>query len=279
MSNRIKPPNHGLTPEAEAAMRIQGLADSLLPDATDSADEDNSGIQLLIENASVSDGTQPGLFFGEPGFNGTQSEAFFGEAEYVAPSEPENAGSVIDAAAAVEVKVEKTKEDEPLNKGFGSRRRKNANEPKAGPPNLDEWMDFFSRIVIRFLTEWYVDMVFRGIDEDIVSDADAEKLLLTQEERDSIARPFAEYANKNPFMRKHGRQIVAFADSFESVVMLGRWYLRVNRIARKYRPKKQDVPARVHVHGSNNGNNGQSATGTTGGRIPDGYGVYNPGGS
>lgn len=270
MSNRIKPPNHGLTPEAEAAMRIQGLADSLLPDGTDSADEDNN-VQLLIDDASVSDGTQPDLFFGD--------------AEYVPPTESpepeaEDAGSVIDAAAAIEPRVEKSAEDEPLTKGFGSRRRKNPSEPKTSPPNLDEWMDFFSRVVIRFLTEWYVDMLFRGIDEDIVSETDAEKLLLTAEERDTIARPFAEYANKNPFMRKHGRQIVAFADSFESIVILGRWYMRTNRIARKYRPKKQNVPARVHVNGSNNnGNNGQSTTGTTGGRIPDGFGVYNPGGS
>lgn len=206
---------------------------------------------------------------------------FFGEPEYVPPGEDviadgdfvitkSNSGDVIPVPA--------TSDDEPLNKGFGSRRRKNPTEPKTTPPNLDEWMDFFSRIVIRFLTEWYVDMMFRGIDEDIVSESDAAKLLLTDEERDSIARPFAEYANKNPFMRKHGRQIVAFADSFESIVMLGRWYMRVNRIARKYRPRK---PVHTHVermNGANsNGYNGQGAAGTTGGTIPNGFGVYNPG--
>lgn len=206
---------------------------------------------------------------------------FFGEPEYVPPGEPievegdfvitkSNSGDVIPVPAV--------DDEPPLNKGFGSRRRKNPTEPKTTPPNLDEWMDFFSRIVIRFLTEWYVDMMFRGIDEDIVSESDAAKLLLTDEERDSIARPFAEYANKNPFMRKHGRQIVAFADSFESIVMLGRWYMRVNRIARKYRPRK---PVHTHVermNGANsNGYNGQGAQGTTGGTIPNGFGVYNPG--
>lgn len=205
---------------------------------------------------------------------------FFGEPEYVPPGEDitvdgdfvitkSNSGDVIPVPAV---------DDEPLNKGFGSRRRKNPTEPKTTPPNLDEWMDFFSRIVIRFLTEWYVDMMFRGIDEDIVTESDAAKLLLTEEERDSIARPFAEYANKNPFMRKHGRQIVAFADSFESIVMLGRWYMRVNRIARKYRPRK---PVHTHVErmngANNNGYNGQSTAGTTGGTIPNGFGVYNPG--
>lgn len=264
MPNRITPPTAGITPEAEAALRIQGLADSL-PDGTDSAQDDD--IQLLIEESVVSDGTQPDLFFGD--------------AEYVPPGEPtgpSDPGSLIDAAIET-TPVEKIKDDEPLNKGFGKRRRKNPDEPKTTPPNVDEWMDFFSRIVIRFLTEWYVDTMFRGIDEDIVSDSDAQKLLLTEEERDTIARPFAEYANKNPFMRKHGRQIVAFADSFESVVMLGRWYMRVNRIARKYRPKKQNVPARVHVNGSNNGNNGQGTQGTTGGNLPEGFSVFNPGSS
>lgn len=241
--------------------------DSLI-DGTDSADETNN-VQLLIEETVPSDGTQPDLFYGEPEFIPAGD-----------PVETDDPGSIIDAAAALEPVVQKTQDDEPLNKGFGRRRRKNSTEPKATPPNLDEWMDFFSRIVIRFITEWYVDMLFRQIDDDAVSDADAEKLLLTEEERDTIARPFAEYANKNPFMRKHGRQIVAFADSFESMVMLGRWYMRVNRIARKYRPKKQNVPARVHVHGSNgNGNNGQSTTGATGGTFPDGFPVFNPGSS
>lgn len=264
MSNRIKPPTVGITPEAAEALALQGIT----PPSDDIDLAEDSSTQLLIEGTVISDGTLP--------------ELFVGEAEFVPSGEPDesgDAGETIDAAIAVEPKVTKTDDDEPLNKGFGRRRRKNASEPKSTPPNVDEWMDFFSRIVIRFLTEWYVDMLFRDIDDDKVSDTDAAKLLLTEEERDTIARPFAEYANKNPFMRKHGRQIVAFADSFESMVMLGRWYMRVNRLARKYRPKKQDVPARVHINGSNNGHNGQSAPSAASGTYPEGFPIFNPGGS
>jgi hypothetical protein len=217
--------------------------------------------------------------------DGTQPELFFGESEYVAPGSEElpdvskNAADVIDMAATSEPAIVKSDDDdEPLNKGFGRRRRKNPEEPKAGPPNIDEWMDFFSRIVIRFLTEWYVDLIFRGIDEDDISDRDAAKLLLTEEERNTIARPFAEYANKNPYMRKHGRQIVAFADSFESVVMLGRWFARVNRVAKKYKPRKQNVRSTVQRMGANgNGSSGESAESTANGSHQ--FSVFNPGGS
>lgn len=111
--------------------------------------------------------------------------------------------------------------------------------PKSGPPNLDEWQDFFSRIAIRFACDWYITFAFRGIDEDIVSERDLKRLRLTPEERQEIARPFAEFANKSKLLRKHGRTIVATADSFESMVTLGMWFSRVNRIANKYRPQKE----------------------------------------
>lgn len=267
---RITPPNHGITDEAREALRIQGLADSL-PEPEDAISSEN--VSVLLDPELPSDGTAPQLFIGEPEFIEPEIPA---EAESAT-----NAADAIDAMATAEPAIVPTDdEDEPLNKGFGRRRRKNTTDPKVSAPNLDEWMDFFSRIVIRFMTEWYVEMVFRGVDDDAISDRDAGRLLLTDEERDTIARPFAEYANKNPFMKKHGRQIVAFADSFESIVMLGRWYARVNRIARKYKPRHQNVPANIRVNGNHNhGNSGESAQGATGGIVNPQFGIFNPGGS
>lgn len=111
--------------------------------------------------------------------------------------------------------------------------------PKSGAPTLDEWQNFFSRIVIRFLTDGYIAYAFRGIDENVLSDKDVQKLKMTKDERNRIAVPFAEYANKSPFARKHGRQVVAAVDSIESMATLAIWMGRVNRISRKYRPQKQ----------------------------------------
>lgn len=156
---------------------------------------------------------------------------------------------------------------------FGNRRREDTSEPKRTPPNANEWLDFFSRIILRFATEFYIEFRFRGIDESLISDEDAERLLMTEEERDTIARPFAEYANKNPFLKKHGREIVALADSFESMVMLAQWYRRVDRVARKYQPKKT-VPGRV-THHEHNGQSQAGAASENGQRA--GFSIFNPG--
>lgn len=201
-----------------------------------------------------------------------------------------NVGDAIDEAiktAEIPVSTAPAKR-EPITEthGFGKRRSKTSDKPKGTAPNVDEWMDFFSRIVIRFATEWYVDYVFRGVSEDSISDIDAAKLALTDEERDIIARPYAEFANKNPFLKKHGRQIIAFSDSFESTVILGKFYMRVNRIARKYRPERSKHrptvkirPERTHTHDERSGQSSQSANGSWDGPIPAGYPIVNPGGS
>src|SRR5215469_12666768 len=182
-------------------------------------------------------------------------------------------GATVDAQVRVET-------DDLNTAPFGNRRRKDESKAKTGPPTADEWQDFFARIVIRFMTEWYVDFVFRGIDEDLVTDNDAAKLLLTEDERNVIARPFAEFANKSPFLRKHGRQVVAFADSFESIVILGQWFTRVNRIARKYarivrKPTVQAQPEEkydVNFEQSQARSNGHKSPG-----IPDNIVLHNPG--
>jgi hypothetical protein len=234
----------------------------------------DSGSELLFSvSTDISDGTNPEEFY---------APEFITETD-IPEARP---GDAIDAAIEAEPTSSKAvqKPEPPITHGFGNRRRKNPGEPKTRAPDADEWMDFFSRIVIRFGTEWYVDAMFRNIDEESVDAADAIKLLLTEEERDIIARPFAEYANKNPFLKKHGRQIVALSDSFESVVILSRWFSRVNRVARKYRPKK---PAKAHVERlgeTHNGNGRSREAGPTGpdytnGLIPNGYSIFNPGGN
>jgi hypothetical protein len=112
-------------------------------------------------------------------------------------------------------------------------------EARTGIPTIDEWMDFFSRVVIRVGTDWLTDWAFRGIDEDLLSDREIETVRLTQEERDRIAKPFAELAYKNKFTRKHGREIIATAGSIDALLQIALWYSRVNRIAMKYRKLTQ----------------------------------------
>lgn len=111
-------------------------------------------------------------------------------------------------------------------------------EAKAGIPSLDEWLHFFGDIVIRLGTDYYIERAFQGVDEDLLSDRELDKILLTEKERGRIARPFAEYANKLKFTRKHGRMIIASADSVDALLQLGLWFSRVNRIAAKYRPMR-----------------------------------------
>lgn len=117
--------------------------------------------------------------------------------------------------------------------------------PKAGPPRLDEWQHFFARTVIKGLTDHYIDdVLFRDIDDSVLSDREISRLYLTEDERENIAKPFSELANKSKFMRKHGRMIIASADSAEAVFALSMWFGRVNRIARKYQPLMGQVVER-----------------------------------
>lgn len=157
---------------------------------------------------------------------------------------------------------------------------------RTGAPKVDEWLDFFSRIVLKVGMELYTDAVFKDIDESVVTVADLKRIQVTKQERDTIARPFAEYATKNPVLKKHGRQIVALTDSAESLITLGIWARRVNRVAKKYKPAKPKGPQVVrpqNVRIADDGNNGQTTgtrtNGVSHGKLPDGeYGIYNPGG-
>ena len=187
-------------------------------------------------------------------------------------------GDTIDAEMNGTAKPESRIPDESLKPASRARSRSRQDDskaesrtPKAGPPSLDEWSNFFSRVVLRVTTEYYISFAFRGIDENALSEREVERLAMTDEERELIATPFAELSNKSKFMRKHGRMIVASGDAFNALVVLGVWASRVNRIAAKHRPKT--AQAKVTLNG-NSGSSPQSTVfseGTTGGRIPNGY--------
>jgi hypothetical protein len=127
---------------------------------------------------------------------------------------------------------------------------------RAGPPTLDEWEDFFARVVLLTFMEWYVTFVFRSVDDEIVSDEDMARCVMSKEDRKAIAIPLAEFANKSSVARKHGRQVIALFESMEAILILGMWMSRVNRIARRYKPKKQKVQARADMGPVQAGSNG-----------------------
>jgi hypothetical protein len=153
-------------------------------------------------------------------------------------------------------------------------------EAKTGPPSLDEWTGFFSRVVLRVVTEYYISYAFRGIDEELLTEREVERLAMSDDERQLIAVPFAEISNKSKFMRKHGRMIVASGDAFNALVVLGMWASRVNRIAAKYRPRQPKSQVRVNGMSASNGSSGPGEAeatgqeGSAGGYIPPGFPVF-----
>jgi hypothetical protein len=154
-------------------------------------------------------------------------------------------------------------------------------DAKSTPPTIDEWSKFFSGVVLRVATDWYLGFAFRGIDEDELSEREIERVALTEDERKLISVPFAELANKTKFMRRHGRVIVSSGDAINSLVVMGAWMSRVSRIASKHSKTRKVADL--------NGHSGQSTpqasstngtTGTTGGRFPEWYsGPVYPGSS
>lgn len=165
-------------------------------------------------------------------------------AESVSPEDfdffggPEAAGDVIDGEIVddqPEPGSRRIKSDTPAALDRGA---------KSGIPNIDEWMHFFSKVVIRLSTDFYIDYAFRDVDEDALSDREIDRIKLTDIERDRMARPFAEYSNKSKFMKKHGRMVIASADSIDAIIQMGMWFSRVNRIAGKHRGTRAKRAAR-----------------------------------
>jgi hypothetical protein len=155
-------------------------------------------------------------------------------------------------------------------------------EAKPGIPTIDEWLDFFSRIVLRVACDWYINWAFRGIDEELLSPRELDRLQMTDEERRRISVPFAEISHKSKFMRKHGRMIVASGGLFDALVAIGTWTSRVNRIARRHKPTRS-VPGRV-VNDERSGQNAPPqngpgfTAGANGGSVGGQWRVVNPGG-
>lgn len=155
-----------------------------------------------------------------------------------------------------------------------------AREAKPGIPSLDEWLDFFSRILLRVMCDWYIEWAFRGIDENSLTDREIDRIQMSDEERKRISVPLAELSHKSKFMRKHGRTIVASGGAFDAIVALGAWSRRVSRIARKH--KHVTVQGRVvpneRTRQSESSASESGFTGANGGRIVDGITIVNPGG-
>jgi hypothetical protein len=155
-----------------------------------------------------------------------------------------------------------------------------ARDAKPGVPSLDEWVDFFSRIFLRVVCDWYISFAFRGVDENLLTDREVDRLQLSDDERKRIATPLAEISHKSKLMRKHGRTIVASGGAFDAIIAFGMWASRVNRISRKYKPQ-QPLQGRVF-----NGRSGQNAPqagpngpeGANGGRVGADWTIVNPGG-
>lgn len=144
-------------------------------------------------------------------------------------------------------------------------------------PRLDEWQDFFSRILLRVLCDWYISFAFRGIDEDALTDREVDRLQLTKDERQRIAVPFAELSYKSRLMRRHGRTIIASGGAFDALVTLGAWTSRVNRIARRHKPRT--VQGSVYERTGPGTPEGPGETaGANGGRVAGEWTIVNPGG-
>jgi hypothetical protein len=144
-----------------------------------------------------------------------------------------------------------------------------------GIPALDEWVDFFARIFLRVVCDWYISFAFRGIDEDALTDREIDRLQLSDEERKRIAVPLSELSYKSKLMRKHGRTIIASGGAFDALITLGTWASRVNRIASRHKPKV--VKGQMYERTGPDAQAGDAA-GANGGKVGAEWTIYNPGG-
>jgi hypothetical protein len=151
-------------------------------------------------------------------------------------------------------------------------------DAKPGIPSIDEWLDFFSRIVLRVACDWYIEWAFRGVDEGLLTDREIDRIQMSDEERKRIAVPFAEMSHKSKFMRKHGRSIVASGGVFDAIVAIGTWTSRVNRIARKHKPLQGKVIPSERSNASATAPSNDGFTGANGGNVGGTWRVANPGG-
>jgi hypothetical protein len=107
---------------------------------------------------------------------------------------------------------------------------------KSTPPSVGEWQDFIGRIVLRTVLDAYVTWMLKDVE---LTEREEAYIHLSKDDLKEIAAPFASFANKQPYLRKHGRTIIAAADSWEAIVTLMIWMRRVNKIARRHAPERK----------------------------------------
>jgi predicted ATP-grasp superfamily ATP-dependent carboligase len=74
---------------------------------------------------------------------------------------------------------------------------------------------------------------------------DLNEIELDDEQLTAIAKPFAHVAINSTFLTKHGRAILDSKDAVEAAVIMFMWMGRVNRIAKRYRPRHQKPERKV----------------------------------
>lgn len=129
--------------------------------------------------------------------------------------------------------------------------------PKSGVPSLDEWQDFIGRFFLRTITDGYLSLVLRDIEDDLTP-REREMIALSKEDLKELSAPLASFAAKSKIGKKHGRNLISAADSYESVIALVLWMRRVNKIAKKYRKAKAPQRPATVIQGEaqHNGNPG-----------------------
>ncbi len=118
-------------------------------------------------------------------------------------------------------------------------------KPASGAPSLDEWQDFFGRIVLRTLTDGYMHLVLKDVE---LTEREEQSLKLDKDELNEMAAPFSSLANKSKVMRKHGRAIIAATDSYEAVICMVMWARRVNRIAKRHKVTVSESQSQPSMH-------------------------------
>lgn len=144
---------------------------------------------------------------------------------------------------------------------------------KSGPPTLDEWQDFIGRIVLRTLTDAYLQLALRDIDDQL-TERERESIRLTREDLREMSAPIASLAHKSKLGRTKGRAIIAASGSIEAVVALVIWMRRVNRVTRKYRANKPVKGQVSHESYRANDEQGPVDSGQPTGTY---FGIVNPG--
>jgi hypothetical protein len=265
-------PGRGITPEAAEAMGL----DPTDPRIAIGSDETETANVVVTDEDGISGPFLPLTSMGDGGFGYVPADLSSGDSiSDVGIGDGGETDSASESVSPARSRISR------IHRDAGDKENREPRDPSNKPPSLDEWTNFFGKVVLKVACDWYLSFAFNGVDEDALTDREVDRLAMTDKERGLISVPLAELSNKSKFMRKHGRSIVASGDAFHAMVTLGAWMSRVNRIAAKHKQ------SRIRVNGvNNNGSSGQGTAspngatytrGTANGRVPDGYPVYRPG--